>query len=401
VDRDLISPGETMTLTFNLESGTYDLHMDFKVVVVKKSTASTVFDKTVGINLGSMSVPGSWSSQSIAIPLIPFELGGIPVELSIFFRLSITNNFIVTLSMYGLQQSIATLDFTSSGANAISFSKQSGVGAEVRLTDAAVMARGGITVSAGLSVVGLPTPLKIDFATVPIVDWTTHSAQNIEVAVLKTPITLEVSSSPEVVNIGETVTVSGRLIPPAAGIPLHLIVDGISVTTAESQMDGLFTLDWKPPYSGTFSIFVKASDTKYTTSATSSTIQLIVNRPPEAHFTFSPTRPVVGEHVHFVDTSEDLDGQVVAWIWDFGDGMTSTERNPVYEYSSAGTYTVKLTVIDNHGAEATCTETITVTKPTTTLGLPSDWILLGIVLAVVMVAIIAVLLFKRRSRLRA
>lgn len=286
VDRDLISPGETMTLTFNLESGTYDLHMDFRVVAVKKSTASTVFDKTVGINLGSMSVPGSWSSQSIAIPLIPFELSGIPIELSIFFRLSITNNFIVTLSMYGLQQSIATLNFTSSGANAISFSKQSGIGAEVRLTDAAVMARGGITVSAGLSVVGLPTPLKIDFATVPIVDWTTHSAQNIEVAVLKTPIAIDVSLSPEVVNIGETVTVSGRLTPPAAGIPLHLIVEGTPVATAESQMDGLFTLEWKPPNPGTFSIFVKALETRYTTSATSSTIQFTVNRPQETHFTW-------------------------------------------------------------------------------------------------------------------
>ncbi len=33
------------------------------------------------------------------------------------------------------------------------------------------------------------------------------------------------------------------------------------------------------------------------------------------------------------------------YLWDFGDGTTSTERNPVHVYISEGTYTVKLNVV--------------------------------------------------------
>jgi hypothetical protein len=35
---------------------------------------------------------------------------------------------------------------------------------------------------------------------------------------------------------------------------------------------------------------------------------------------------------------------VQSWLWDFGDGMTSTERNPSHTYALPGAYTVTLTV---------------------------------------------------------
>ena len=41
---------------------------------------------------------------------------------------------------------------------------------------------------------------------------------------------------------------------------------------------------------------------------------------------------------------------VTSWHWDFGDGTTSTEQNPAHTYSSAGTYTVNLTVTHADGA---------------------------------------------------
>jgi PKD repeat protein len=37
-------------------------------------------------------------------------------------------------------------------------------------------------------------------------------------------------------------------------------------------------------------------------------------------------------------------GNPVYWAWNFGDGKTSTERNPVHLYSTAGTYSVTLYV---------------------------------------------------------
>ncbi|SHE61227.1 PKD domain-containing protein, partial [Leeuwenhoekiella marinoflava] len=47
----------------------------------------------------------------------------------------------------------------------------------------------------------------------------------------------------------------------------------------------------------------------------------------------------------------------IGWVWDFGDGTTSTQQNPIHEYASAGTYTVKLTVNDLDGCSRTLTKT--------------------------------------------
>jgi WD40 repeat protein len=38
-----------------------------------------------------------------------------------------------------------------------------------------------------------------------------------------------------------------------------------------------------------------------------------------------------------------------SWFWDFGDGNTSTERNPVHTFHGLGDYFVNLTVIDSQG----------------------------------------------------
>ena len=50
--------------------------------------------------------------------------------------------------------------------------------------------------------------------------------------------------------------------------------------------------------------------------------------------------------------SDDPDGTVVGYAWDFGDGSTSTAPTPTtqHEYQAEGTYTATLTVTDDSGA---------------------------------------------------
>lgn len=68
--------------------------------------------------------------------------------------------------------------------------------------------------------------------------------------------------------------------------------------------------------------------------------------------------------VTFNDGSSDSDGSVVGWSWHFGDSNSSSLQNPVHTYASAGTYTVSLTVTDNHGATDTWVDnTVTVDEP--------------------------------------
>jgi PKD repeat protein len=82
------------------------------------------------------------------------------------------------------------------------------------------------------------------------------------------------------------------------------------------------------------------------------------NTPPSASFTYACT----GLSCNFTDTSVDPDGTIAAWSWTFGDGATSTVKNPTRTYAAAGTYTVSLTVTDNGGATGTTSQAVTVTS---------------------------------------
>jgi len=65
----------------------------------------------------------------------------------------------------------------------------------------------------------------------------------------------------------------------------------------------------------------------------------------------------------FQDGSSDTDGSLTGWVWTFGDGGTSTEREPVHSYSAPGTYTVSLTVTDDDGSTDETSTQVTVSSP--------------------------------------
>jgi len=71
--------------------------------------------------------------------------------------------------------------------------------------------------------------------------------------------------------------------------------------------------------------------------------------PPVAAFVGSPLEGDVPLTVTFTDQSTN---NPTSWNWDFGDGGTSTQQNPMHEYSTAGTYTVSLTATNNCGSDS-------------------------------------------------
>lgn len=74
---------------------------------------------------------------------------------------------------------------------------------------------------------------------------------------------------------------------------------------------------------------------------------------PVADFTVNPQIVYIpGDNARFYDLSTDA----VSWLWDFGDGTSSNERNPSYQYSEEGVYDVTLIVSNSNG----CSDTLTV-----------------------------------------
>ncbi|GAK59410.1 fibronectin type III domain protein [Candidatus Vecturithrix granuli] len=70
----------------------------------------------------------------------------------------------------------------------------------------------------------------------------------------------------------------------------------------------------------------------------------------EADFTATPLTGLAPLEVQFTDNSL---GEIVSWLWEFGDGTTSTEQHPTHSYEEPGTYTVQLTVTDSNNQEET------------------------------------------------
>ena len=61
--------------------------------------------------------------------------------------------------------------------------------------------------------------------------------------------------------------------------------------------------------------------------------------------------------------STDLDGTVASYLWDFGDGTTSTQPSPQHTYNAPGRYVATLTVTDNLGAKTSETVSIDASAP--------------------------------------
>ncbi len=74
---------------------------------------------------------------------------------------------------------------------------------------------------------------------------------------------------------------------------------------------------------------------------------IIILDEPVADFTSDNRRICTGSAVSFFDNS--YYGYI--WAWDFGDGNTSPEQNPVHTYTTAGVYAVSLTITNPCGSD--------------------------------------------------
>ncbi len=149
----------------------------------------------------------------------------------------------------------------------------------------------------------------------------------------------------------KTGTGSGSVTSSPAGISCgtdcteNMPVDTV-VTLAAAPDTGSFFAGWSGGCSGT--------DPCPVTMNADTTVTATFNiTPPVADFSCSPTAGIETLTVNCTDLSIN---NPTSWLWDFGDGATSTLQNPLHTYSAIGNYTVSLTAT-NIGGSNTATKT--------------------------------------------
>jgi len=118
-----------------------------------------------------------------------------------------------------------------------------------------------------------------------------------------------------------------------------------------------YTWDTSSLQNKEYTITVKAVNSSgyAVTDSINVNVNNVINVEVIANFTYV----IDGKTVYFTDMSIVTGATTATYYWDFGDGTTSTEQNPVHTYKKAGKYFVRLTVTAG-GKTASVTKTITI-----------------------------------------
>ncbi len=162
---------------------------------------------------------------------------------------------------------------------------------------------------------------------------------------------------------------------PVSGVaPLEVFFDGSGstddigiVSYAWDFMDGTTSNEINPVHTfmnlGIYEVSLTVTDGEGLSNTTTVTITVNNpngNEPPVAIINATPLTGSAPLEVAFAGGNSTDDIAIVAYLWDFGDGVTSIDDNPVHTFLSPGVYIVRLTVQDNEGLLNSAEVTITV-----------------------------------------
>jgi gliding motility-associated-like protein len=206
--------------------------------------------------------------------------------------------------------------------------------------------------------------------------WSPGGSTNASVKV--TPATSPTTYTVESTNGGCSVkTTQDVYIFPTLGINMLPVANGCSgqlVTIGASPVGGNplpgYTYSWSPNSAGGVSLTgpgpfsIPSAAQTFTCTITdgcgntaTGTTQVTVSPSPVAKFTPMPADSILaGGYMSFVDSSTNAS----KWYWTFGDGGTSVDSFPYYQYNAAGNYTVTLLVISPAGCRDSISEKVIV-----------------------------------------
>jgi len=169
------------------------------------------------------------------------------------------------------------------------------------------------------------------------------------------------SPAEKVLNLRVNPLIKATFTTPALGCAPYLAqftnTSGTADVTWEFD-DGTTSIVENPvksyPVPGTYRVRLIARDPNTCNKIdTSDYFSILVSPRPDARFTWAPNPPLRNTPTNF--TNQTLGA--VRYLWNFGDGGSSTEENPSYQYNATGSYRAELIAFNAQN----CTDTFTLT----------------------------------------
>jgi serine protease len=124
---------------------------------------------------------------------------------------------------------------------------------------------------------------------------------------------------------------------------------GLQINSATGEIYGT------PTTVGIFNFDVTAQDTSDQGDSQPFEIKIDAANGPKADFEADVLESTLPATINFTDLTTNITG-VATYLWNFGDGNSSTEASPAHVYTGGGLYTVSLTVTDETGTSHTKTK---------------------------------------------
>lgn len=178
-------------------------------------------------------------------------------------------------------------------------------------------------------------------------------------------VTLTASNAAGSSSVSEAITVTDGTPPTAAfaftvnNKQVNFVDQSVGATSWSWDFgDGSQSTERNPIHTyastGTYTVVLTATNAAGSAQA-SQVVTIAAGLAPEAAFAYS----VSGYQANFVDKSKN---SPTSWLWNFGDGTSSTQQNPVHVYKAAGQYTVTLTATNDNGSNST-SDIVKITAP--------------------------------------
>lgn len=185
------------------------------------------------------------------------------------------------------------------------------------------------------------------------------------------PPTVSIVAPAEGDTVSGTVTVTADASDDNSVTQVEFFVDGSTSIGVDSNGSDGWSASWDTTAyaEGSHTVSATATDTIGQTASDSNDVTVDnVNDPPMASFTYTCS----GLACDFdASGSNDPDGSIVIYDWDFGDEVTGSGVTATHTYAAGGTYDVKLIVTDNDGATDTISKPVTVSGAVATVSVSS------------------------------